>query len=87
MRFFLGSGVTTSLISLIANAGQADQAIATAGNSPNPFLFLSNFQTEKKFTCSIIPFPLPRFRNWIVNRKHTHTSYPTVYASQKAFWC
>ena len=27
----LGSGVTTSLISLIANAGQADQAIATAG--------------------------------------------------------
>ena len=28
---FLGSGITTSLISLIANAGQADQAIATAG--------------------------------------------------------
>lgn len=27
----LGSGITTSLISLIANAGQEDQAIATAG--------------------------------------------------------
>lgn len=26
-----GSGITTSLISLIANAGQVDQAIATAG--------------------------------------------------------
>ena len=29
--FITGSGITTSLISLIANAGQADQAIATAG--------------------------------------------------------
>jgi len=28
-----GCGITTSLISLIANAGQADQAIATAGLS------------------------------------------------------
>ena len=40
----LGSGITTSLISLIANAGQADQAIATAGNSfPASYLqFQSN---------------------------------------------
>ena len=30
-HFITGSGITTSLISLIANAGQADQAIATAG--------------------------------------------------------
>ena len=38
----LGSGVTTSLISLIANAGQADQAIATAGN-PFPCLLIALF--------------------------------------------
>lgn len=35
----IGSGVTTSLISLIANAGQADQAIATAGNHLSPPVF------------------------------------------------
>lgn len=31
MLLCLGTGITTSLIALIANAGQADQAIATAG--------------------------------------------------------
>lgn len=31
MNRFLGSGITTTLIALIANAGPADQAIATAG--------------------------------------------------------
>ena len=30
---YVGSGVTTSLVALIANAGPEDQAIATAGQS------------------------------------------------------
>lgn len=34
----LGSGITTSLIALIANAGPEDQAIATAGKSIPVFL-------------------------------------------------
>jgi hypothetical protein len=34
----LGSGITTSLIALIANAGPEDQAISTAGKSIPVFL-------------------------------------------------
>ena len=37
----LGSGMTTSLISLIANAGQTDQAIATAGNQSLSYLMFN----------------------------------------------
>lgn len=31
MAFGVGVGITTTLISLIANAGSGDQAVATAG--------------------------------------------------------
>ena len=39
----LGAGITTSLIALIANAGQTDQAIATAGSF---LLFVSSILSD-----------------------------------------
>lgn len=43
MLLYLGAGITTSLIALIANAGQTDQAIATAGSF---FISLSSILSD-----------------------------------------
>lgn len=61
-----GGGITTSLISLIANAGHADQAIATAGK--HAFRYLE--QRAKIRSRSVVPIPFPWLSCRSVSRKH-----------------
>lgn len=46
-----GAGITTTLIALIANAGPADQAIATAGQ---PFYYTSQYQSDRYSVVSYL---------------------------------
>jgi hypothetical protein len=84
--FFLGSGVTTTFISLIANAGQADQAIATAGN----FFFHYCFFDVHSYLTEIMQYHTFSALSEVsldYQSKHTYPRYPAVYASKKAVWC
>jgi predicted MFS family arabinose efflux permease len=70
------TGVTTSLVSLIANAGPEDQAIATAGEYCafylDPMAYIDR---------SLVPLPLPWFRGWTIYGKHHRPNGAPFHAS------
>ena len=78
----------TSIVSLVANAGQDDQAIASAADHfPIYHLLFLEVQSNLK-SCSIVFFPLSRECHWIIDGKHAYPrNSAAVYTSQKALWC
>lgn len=72
-----GSGITTTLIAIIANAGQEDQAVATAGRH-HATLFLVDHLNG---SFSFLPFPVLGICRWLVRGKHTCSGYTTLFAA------